>query len=572
MQPPPNAEINPAAVIEPHAESSSLNAEINADAAAAPIDTLPPDASPALPENDAAAVNPPPQGVAAAIDHVMATPPDSGIEVVQATSAEEEYIRREMSESIANVVVETHVHKDVIGQQESVMEELTLRNWSSNSHPKDNEQVIKSLGSEFGSQSQSQPQSQPMEIYDIDDDEEEEDPYLIQKSISQEGPLLSDKNINKNEKLHQGVQKLESTEISQPQGPKFKTLEQGMEKEEDMSKRCCRWATESEGNNGYQFLFKFKTGKDYDAMRYHFVSMAEKSEVDLIIMQIMCILHNRENNEKFRDMIYCVPPLFLHDILKKYGHNYIDATTGLPYKITTMPNLDPLVQLFALVLYTQHWWLYVLDVKKRKFYALDSLNSTAPGSNVFDQMWVHAGARTLLPNMTRNVASHSLFAKYVPLPKQPNQFDCGVYVLKYMEIVNPRLLKKRNFTFLVWTEDELQQFKEEFVERILFDGDNFFRQQALKVSNPVARHQRPSAALQSPYVQLKTLAENFVQTAMQNRCLSLAFRSDLTSFEAARQSAIISLRPFIQNGLVVPAADVGLIPFDVLAPAFQYIS
>ncbi|MED6138694.1 hypothetical protein PIB30_076863, partial [Stylosanthes scabra] len=106
MQSPPNAEINPAAVIEPHAESSSLNAEINADAAAAPldpppenfaataplpqdvvasIDTFPPDADLAIAENAAAIVDPPPQGVVAAIDHVMATPPDFGIEVVQAT-------------------------------------------------------------------------------------------------------------------------------------------------------------------------------------------------------------------------------------------------------------------------------------------------------------------------------------------------------------------------------------------------------------------------------------------------------------------------------------------------------
>ncbi|MED6152153.1 hypothetical protein PIB30_089185 [Stylosanthes scabra] len=114
-------------------------------------------------------------------------------------------------------------------------------------------------------------------------------------------------------------------------------------------------------------------------------------------------------------------------------------------------------------------------------------------------MRVHAGARTLFPNMTRNVASHSLFAKYVPLPKQPNQFDYGVYVLKYMEIVNPSLLEKRNFIVLVWTE-----LRVEFVEHILFDDNNLFRQQALNMSNLVARHQRPSAALQSPYVQLKT--------------------------------------------------------------------
>ncbi|MED6152416.1 hypothetical protein PIB30_091883 [Stylosanthes scabra] len=224
-----------------------------------------------------------------------------------------------------------------------------------------------------------------------------------------------------------------------------------MGKEKDMSKRCYKWATEDEGNNGYQFLFKFKTGKDYEALRYHFLSMAEKSEVDLA-----------------------------HDILKKYDHNYIDATTGLPYKITTMPNLDTLGYING-----------------------NKIKST-PFSNVLDHMQVRAGAKTPFPKMTRNVVSHSLLAKYIPILKLPNEFDCGVYVLKYMEIVNPSLLGKRNFTVPVWTEDELQQFREEFVECLLFDGDNFFRQQALKVSNPVSRHHIPFAALQSLYIRLQS--------------------------------------------------------------------
>ncbi|MED6146472.1 hypothetical protein PIB30_034700 [Stylosanthes scabra] len=63
---------------------------------------------------------------------MLVTHLDSRIEVVQAKSAEEELIRREMSESITNLVVETHVDNGVIGQKESVIEELTHRYWESN--------------------------------------------------------------------------------------------------------------------------------------------------------------------------------------------------------------------------------------------------------------------------------------------------------------------------------------------------------------------------------------------------------------------------------------------------------
>ncbi|MED6117096.1 hypothetical protein PIB30_106747, partial [Stylosanthes scabra] len=51
-----------------------------------------------LAENADAAVDPPSQGVAA-IDDVLVTPQDCEIEVVEATSAEEELIRRELNES-----------------------------------------------------------------------------------------------------------------------------------------------------------------------------------------------------------------------------------------------------------------------------------------------------------------------------------------------------------------------------------------------------------------------------------------------------------------------------------------
>ncbi|MED6153932.1 hypothetical protein PIB30_106958, partial [Stylosanthes scabra] len=52
--------------------------------------------------------------------------------------------------------------------------------------------------------------------------------------------------------------------------------------------------------------------------------------------------------------------------------------------------------------------------------------------------------------------------------------------------------------------DELQRFREEFVERILYDGDNYYMHQAIKASNTPARHPKPSTALQSPYTQMQS--------------------------------------------------------------------
>ncbi|MED6145105.1 hypothetical protein PIB30_021914 [Stylosanthes scabra] len=150
----------------------------------------------------------------------------------------------------------------------------------------------------------------------------------------------------------------------------------------------------------YEFLFKFMTGKTFEAVREHFMSLVKEAKMDLAIMQIMCIFHNRKNNKRFRDMIYCVPPKFM---------------------------------LFAPILYSHHWWLYVLDVKKKKLYVLDSLNPKTTGSsermklnrfasNILDQMMVYAGAETMFPGpITTQVASHTLLPKYIRVPKQTNQ-------------------------------------------------------------------------------------------------------------------------------------------------------
>ncbi|MED6167864.1 hypothetical protein PIB30_006835 [Stylosanthes scabra] len=105
----------------PQNEESELNAD-----AAIDVDPAP------------AAVDPPHQH-AAAENHedVPVNPQECGKEVVEATTAEEELIRIDLSKSNTNLVMETQVEKGVIDQQDLGRQELTLKDWSSKSDPKD---------------------------------------------------------------------------------------------------------------------------------------------------------------------------------------------------------------------------------------------------------------------------------------------------------------------------------------------------------------------------------------------------------------------------------------------------
>ncbi|MED6108007.1 hypothetical protein PIB30_019410 [Stylosanthes scabra] len=269
-----------------------------------------------------------------------------------------------------------------------------------------------------------------------------------------------------------------------------------------------KWATEGEEDIMYEFLFKFMTGKTFEAVREHFMSLAKEAEMDLV-----------------------------YHMLQKYHHTYLNTETGRPYELSTMENDNDLeyivkdkmkkahynklstliismdfglilltMQLFAPVLYGHHWWLYVFDVKKRKFYVLDSLNPKTtgsieyPGSN--DGLcW----GGTMFPGpITPQVASHSLLPKYIRVPKQINQFYCGVYVLKYLEMVNPTELGKKTYKIPPWSEDELAEFREQIAEYILLHHDNFYRTKAVEALEPRQRTSRPSHALQSPYMQLNS--------------------------------------------------------------------
>ncbi|MED6195930.1 hypothetical protein PIB30_042480 [Stylosanthes scabra] len=221
----------------------------------------------------------------------------------------------------------------------------------------------------------------------------------------------------------------------------------------------------------------------------------------------MTILLNKEPSARFQNDIYCLPPDLLTAMFRKHNSDYIDLDIQRPHLIHNL--------IFAPVLYSGHWWMYVLDVKRRRFFVLDSKNRVSPspdrtkihkfGSNIIDQLIVYAGASSLLSRDSRTKQpSMSLFIRCVQVPIQLNDFDCGIYVMKYMELIDPKKLdEKKPYPIVNWTTKELQEFREEYIARILLSEKNLLRDEAIKAAKETVIH-KPSAALQSPYVQFST--------------------------------------------------------------------
>ncbi|MED6222822.1 hypothetical protein PIB30_068199 [Stylosanthes scabra] len=84
------------------------------------------------------------------------------------------------------------------------------------------------------------------------------------------------------------------------------------------------------------------------------------------------------------------------------------------------------------------------------------------------------------------------------------RYDCGVHVLKYLEVVNPLELNKKSYKVPAFSQEQLNEYREEIVERILLNNDNFYKVEPVQATVPRQRQSRPSRHIQSPFVQLNS--------------------------------------------------------------------
>ncbi|MED6181854.1 hypothetical protein PIB30_023215 [Stylosanthes scabra] len=83
-------------------------------------------------------------------------------------------------------------------------------------------------------------------------------------------------------------------------------------------------------------------------------------------------------------------------------------------------------------------------------------------------------------------------------------YDCGVHVLKYLEVVNPLELNKKSYKVPAFSQEQLNEYREEIVKRILLNNDNFYKVEAVQATVPRQKQSRPSRHIQSPFVQLNS--------------------------------------------------------------------
>ncbi|MED6210754.1 hypothetical protein PIB30_067068 [Stylosanthes scabra] len=156
-------------------------------------------------------------------------------------------------------------------------------------------------------------------------------------------------------------------------------------------------------------------------------------------------------------------------MFEKYGHSWMDNEKNRPHDIATLVN-------------HQEYMVY-LDKHKlltHRFYDITSVQHL--GSNM---------------NLGRSL-----------IPGQPNETDCGVFVMKWMELIDPTVLADyceadKGYNIEKWAEPKLDAFRKQIVAKIVLSKDNEKRMETIRQLNEM-RNIRPTAVLRSPYVQVSS--------------------------------------------------------------------
>ncbi|MED6171516.1 hypothetical protein PIB30_041326 [Stylosanthes scabra] len=238
-----------------------------------------------------------------------------------------------------------------------------------------------------------------------------------------------------------------------------------------MERRVAIWGTIPKGDNEWFPVFKLKGDKHLEALRYQFKSMAPTKYVDIQVERMF----------------------------EKFEHKWRDAKTRKPHEISTLLNIDE--------------YLSFLEKDKflgRRFSTLVTLRSRCAEEasiclelqeQILDQLLTWACRGSMFKK------GHTcLMPMYINIPQQPNEYDCAIFVMKWMEELDPTILKDchagtREHNIPPWNSAQLEKFKEKIVSNILLSPKNLMRMDVVTEVNEI-RLIKPGAALRSPFTQL----------------------------------------------------------------------
>ncbi|RYQ82106.1 hypothetical protein Ahy_B10g100694 [Arachis hypogaea] len=261
---------------------------------------------------------------------------------------------------------------------------------------------------------------------------------------------------------------------------KFETLVRRMESSADMKEKFYLWATHvktyrDEGTNDWEPICILNAQQLMQLSKIYFASLKVSTYIEAENMAI----GNHDGGE------------FLQPKTKK-PFNIEDYKMFIPF--LDLKKLASHPYIFVPICYAEHWWLWVADVRKKKFCILNPYHKTCPSKprmklNKFvvicDPLGVFRGYV---------ISRMRVYAGETPLKKDDHEIEPP-----YINIAGQKTQYKsyRHTSTL----SEVDHFRVDYASRILFHEMNQDRDIAIKESEAI-RLSKPSTVLLSPYCQI----------------------------------------------------------------------
>ncbi|QHN84905.1 uncharacterized protein DS421_16g532770 [Arachis hypogaea] len=302
---------------------------------------------------------------------------------------------------------------------------------------------------------------------------------------------------------------------------------------DDMKQKCYIWGTrlkeDADGNtNEYEHMCTLIAQDEYILIRMHLASLQAKSDIESGIVSAICLILNQKNEKRFQEQIYCLPPgycdkcyfyeLWNMALSDHPNGKFISPKTNKEFRVEDYLSFIPFIDakkltshpyIFAPVCYSGHWWLWLIDTTKRRCHILDPLHKKAPSEErkklnkftgyVFSRLITYASGEPL----KKREKEKEIKSSYVKISGQKSSYDCAIYVMKWMELIEPENIKKGKYEWDNWPQEEVDHYRVEYASRILFSEMNKERDRAIRESNAI-RLSKPSSVLLSPFCQINS--------------------------------------------------------------------
>ncbi|MED6132795.1 hypothetical protein PIB30_022107 [Stylosanthes scabra] len=151
----------------------------------------------------------------------------------------------------------------------------------------------------------------------------------------------------------------------------------------DLKNRCVAWALTKKNDNKYKILFEFNGDWPLEVPRSQFRTMRPGKEIDSGVITAYSLVLNNEPIPRFQKDVYILPSRALSKVIGHFKEDFIDHKTNKVHSIEPLESDEHLSMvndyklfthnyIFAPVLYSNHWWMYVLDKDNKNFFVIDS--------------------------------------------------------------------------------------------------------------------------------------------------------------------------------------------------------